>query len=112
MKKDIPIKKHVLAGVALIVLALIVFIPSRSGGNSSAPADDSSASGTYYWSSGPLEHSITLMGDEWYADANFDVLTHGRIRGNTLYDESGFVPVGQIVNSKTIRYSGTTLRKE
>jgi uncharacterized membrane protein YgcG len=119
--------KHKLIIIAVIVIALAIFLPFGTGGGSSGGGDyydwesskeeindygRSSASGTYSWSQGPLYLSITISGDRWYSSANFDVVSGGRIRNKTLYDESGAAPLGRIISSKSISYGNTILYKE
>ena len=113
--------------IAVIVIALAIFLPSGTGGGSSGGGGyegwesskeerndygKGSASGTYSWSQGTLYLSITISGDRWYSSANFDVVSSGRIRNKTLYDESGAVSLGRIISSKSISYGNTILYKK
>lgn len=113
--------------VAVIVIALAIFLPSGTGGGSSVWGGSDgwesskegrndhgrdSASGTYSWSNGSLYLSITISGDRWYSTANFDVVSGGRIRNKTLYDDSGAAPLGRIISSKSISYGNTILYRK
>ena len=86
------------------------------------PSESSSSSpnGTYKYSDGDTELSITIIGNMWsgtsklclYCDVEYD---NGVLKGNKLYDSSGYIEVGYTDNTYlSINYASrmVTLTKE
>ena len=86
------------------------------------PSESSSSSpnGTYKYSNGDTELSITIIGNMWsgtsklclYCDVEYD---NGVLKGNKLYDSSGYIEIGYTDNTYlSINYASrmVTLTKE
>ena len=85
--------------------------------NSYNEEQDVSPNGTYVYSEDNFEARMTVSGNSWsgvttiYGDVQYD---NGVARGNSIYDESGLVEIGQISNSGLVTVIGSsrvTLRK-
>lgn len=85
--------------------------------NSYNEEQDLSPNGTYVYSEDNFEARMTVSGNSWsgvttiYGDVQYD---NGVARGNSIYDESGMVEIGQISNSGLVTVIGSsrvTLRK-
>ena len=100
------------------IFSISILISCNSKNNKS---DNSSYSqnGTYSYSSGDVELSMTISGDSWtgrtkiceYCDVEYD---SGIVNGSDLYDSSGSVKIGNISGnsiSTSIGSSRVTLRK-
>ena len=83
-------------------------------------SSSSSPNGTYKFSNGDTELSITIIGNMWsgtsklclYCDVEYD---NGVLKGNKLYDSSGYIEIGYTDNTYlSINYNSrmVTLTKE
>lgn len=102
----------------IFIFSISILISCNSKNNK---PDNSSYSqdGTYSYSSGQVESSITIIGDSWtgssklceYCDVEYD---SGIVNGSDLYDSSGYVKIGNISGNSISTSIGSfrvTLRK-
>lgn len=87
---------------------------SFSGTGRDGSSQSGSVNGTYYWDGYQSSHTVTISGNRWsgtsvlYDDVTYE---HGSVKGNALYDSSGYIQVGRI-SGNTIHWGNHTLRRQ
>lgn len=109
-------KRRRIFWITLAVLAVIGYCvdPGQSSSDSSSSKSSNSIEGTYTWSDGyGCSYTLTISGNSWYGSGKIMgeyKSDAGVVKGNTLYDQSGYIDVAR-VSGNSISYGPITLHK-
>lgn len=109
--------KRTIHVLTLLLMLAVTAMTCGCGGNQSKKNESTKAQsydGTYYWENMMFSQTVVISGDRWSStNVVSDEVTyeHGSVRGNYIYDSSGYLQIGRI-SGKTIVWGNHTLRKQ